>query len=161
MSPSGRSGGAHSGPPSRARAVFSRSRLLRLGGLLAVAAVIAAGVVGRHATNTSAESTVQSFLFDWEQGQYLHAGALTTGRPEAVAAALRTSYQQLDAAAVSLGIGHISQHGNTAEASFQASVDLGQDGAPWTYTGRFGLAWTGSSWKVRWAPSVINPALRA
>ncbi|HEY3733788.1 MAG TPA: penicillin-binding transpeptidase domain-containing protein, partial [Streptosporangiaceae bacterium] len=143
------------------RAAFARSHPLRLGALLVVAAVIAAGLLGGRAPDASAEPTVQSFLLDWEQGQYLHAGELTTGDPQAVALALRTSYQQLDAAAVSMSIGAISQHGNTAEAHFQASVDLGQDGAPWAYEGRFALAWTGSGWRVKWSPSVINPALRA
>jgi cell division protein FtsI/penicillin-binding protein 2 len=128
--------------------------------VLVVAGVIAAGLIGGGALDTSAEPTVQSFLLAWEQGQYQRAGALTTGNPQAVASALRTSYQQLGAAAVSLSIGPISQRGNTAEAHFQAVVDLGQAGAPWQYSGRFALTWTGSAWKVRWSPSVINPALR-
>ena len=45
-------------------------------------------------------------------------------------------------------------------ARFTASVDLGQDGAPWTYRGRLSLHGTGSGWKIDWSPSVINPGLR-
>src|SRR5205085_11575019 len=65
-----------------------------------------------------------------------------------------------DAAALYLSIGRITQRGDTAQARFGASVDLGQDGAAWNYTGRFALRWTGSAWKVRWSPSVIVPGLR-
>src|SRR5262249_60689416 len=56
--------------------------------------------------------------------------------------------------------GPISEHGNTAEAGFRASVDLGQDGPPWNYNGKFRLRLTGAGWKVVWSPSVINPGLR-
>jgi cell division protein FtsI/penicillin-binding protein 2 len=156
--PSAHSRGAHSGRPRGI--LFSRPRLLRLYGVLAVAAVLVAGLVVGGGRDTSAEPAVQAFLLDWQQGEYLQAGRLTTGDPKVVADALRTSYQQLNAASVSLSIGPITQHGSTAEAQFGASVDLGQGGAPWTYTGRFALTWTGSAWRVQWNPSVINPALR-
>ena len=53
--------------------------------------------------------------------------------------ALRTAYQQLGAAAYYLTMGPITQHAGTAEAHFYASVDLGQDGAPWSYEGRFAM----------------------
>jgi len=153
MAPSGHSRGAHSGR-------LSRVNLLRAGGALVVLGLIAAGLLSGRGPDASAETTVQSFLLNWQEGNYRAAGELTTGNPAAVAAALKAAYQQVDAAAIYLNIGQISQRGDAARAQFGASVDLGENGAVWTYTGRFGLHWTGSAWKVQWSPSVIIPGLR-
>lgn len=120
----------------------------------------AVGFAGGLWSTPSAEPTVQAFLLAWQEQQYQAAAELTTGKPVVVAAALRDAYLQLDAAAFHLGMGKITQHGNSAQAAFQASVDLGQDGAPWNYDGRFRLRQTASGWKVVWSPSVINPGLR-
>ncbi len=146
--------------PAPRRRIFSRSHLLRFGVLVVVAGVIAVGLAGGRSPDTSAEATVQSFLLDWEQGQYLNAAELTTGNPVVVARALQTAYEQLDAAALYFNLKAITQSGDTAQAQFYASVDLGQDGAPWKYTGQFALHWNPAGWKVRWSPSVINPGLR-
>jgi cell division protein FtsI/penicillin-binding protein 2 len=148
-------------PPRRLASLASRAHLPRLIALAVVAAVIAAGLLAGPAPNTSPESMVQQFLLNWEQGQYMAAARLTTGNPATVAHALQTSFQQLDAASLTLGMHSVSQHGDTGTASFNASVDLGQDGAPWNYTGAFGLHWTAAAgWRVQWNLSVINPALR-
>jgi transpeptidase family protein/penicillin-binding protein/MecA-like transpeptidase family protein len=120
----------------------------------------AVGFVGGLWSTPSAEPAVQAFLLAWQEHQYREAAELTTGQPAAVAAALQDAYLQLDAAAFFVAMGPISQHGNKAQAAFRASVDLGQDGPPWNYNGRFDLRLTGSGWKVVWSPSVINPGLR-
>src|SRR5215831_2337997 len=120
----------------------------------------AVGFAGGLWSTPSAEPTVQAFLLAWQQQQYRAAAELTTGQPAEVAAALQDAYLQLDAAAFFVAMGPISQHGDTARAAFRASVDLGQDGAPWEYSGSFNLRQTGSGWKVVWSPSVINPGLR-
>ncbi len=117
-------------------------------------------VTGGLWSTPSAEPTVQAFLLAWQQHQYQAAADMTTGKPAVVAAALRDAYLQLDAAAFYLTMGRVAQHGTTAQARFSASVDLGQDGAPWNYDGNFGLRQTASGWKVVWSPSVINPGLR-
>ncbi|MBO0775148.1 MAG: hypothetical protein J2P34_02440 [Actinobacteria bacterium] len=137
-----------------------RVSLLRM---IAVVAAVAFGAVGFYGglwSSPSAEPTVQRFLLDWAQRDYQGAAALTTGDPAAVASALRTAYRQLHAAAFYLAMGSIQQRTNTATAWFHASVDLGQDGAPWNYQGRFTLRKAGSGWKIIWNPSVINPGLR-
>ena len=120
----------------------------------------AVGFAGGLWSTPSAEPTVQAFLLAWQDQQYQTAAEMTTGKPAVVAAALQDAYLQLDAAAFFVAMGPISQHGNTAQAGFRASVDLGQDGPPWNYNGRFLLRLTGAGWKVVWAPSVINPGLR-
>lgn len=131
----------------------------------AVAAVCAVVVltlmlVSARSPDPSVEPTVQQFLLAWEQGQYRTAAALTTGDPNVVTAALRTAYQQLDAADINLSMGRIVQHGDTGVAQFNASIDLGRSGAPWLYQGQFALRRIGSTWKVIWRPSVIHPGLQ-
>jgi cell division protein FtsI/penicillin-binding protein 2 len=107
----------------------------------------------------SAEPTVQQFLLAWQQHFYASAAALTTGNVAEVKGELANAYSRLDAAAFYLNMGEIRQSGSTATAQFTASVDLGQDGAPWTYHGHFTLRQVGSGWKIVWSPSVINPGL--
>src|SRR5262245_38880625 len=107
----------------------------------------------------SAEPTVQQFLLAWQQHSYASAAALTTGNVTEVKNELASAYSRLDAAAFYLSMGKIHQSGGTATAHFTASVDLGQDGAPWVYNGRFTLRRAGPGWKIVWSPSVINPGL--
>jgi cell division protein FtsI/penicillin-binding protein 2 len=121
---------------------------------------VVAGMGDGWWSSPSAEPVVQDFLLDWQQQSYATAATWTTGQPTAVATALKDAYRQLDAASFFLSMGHIQQHGKTATASFSANVDLGQNGAPWIYEGRFPLHLTPSGWKIAWSPSVINPALR-
>jgi cell division protein FtsI/penicillin-binding protein 2 len=138
-----------------------RSRQLKLGAAGLAFAILVAGVAGGFASGEpSAEPAAQAFLLAWAEGQYRAAAALTTGAPAVVTTALRSSYQQLGAAAYYLSMGPITQHSGTAVARFYASVDLGQDGAPWSYEGRFTLRKTPAGWRVVWNPSVINPGLR-
>ena len=111
-------------------------------------------------SSPSAEPTVQQFLLDWQQHSYAAAAALTTGQPAEVTTELANAYTGLSAAAFYLNMGPIRQAGSTATARFTASVDLGQDGAPWMYTGNITLRRVGPSWKIVWSPSVINPGLR-
>ena len=122
--------------------------------------VLALMLVSARSPDPSIEPTVQQFLLAWEQGQYRTAAALTTGDPDIVTSALRTAYQQLDAADITLSMGRIIQHGDTGVAQFNASIDLGRSGAPWRYQGQFALRRIGSTWKVVWRPSVIHPGLQ-
>lgn len=117
-------------------------------------------VTGGLWSSPSAEPTVQQFLLDWQQHSYAAAASLTTGKPAMVTSDLASAYSGLAAAAFYLNMGAVSQSGSTAAAHFSASVDLGQDGAPWNYTGTFSLRRSGQSWKIVWSPSVINPWLR-
>jgi cell division protein FtsI/penicillin-binding protein 2 len=142
------------------RSIVSRWHLMRLGVLVVVAVLIGLGISGGRAPDASAEPTVQSFLLAWEQGKYGQAAQLTTGNPAAVAGDLRTAYDQLDAAALSFNMGTITQSGHSALARFYASVDLGQDGAAWTYVGWFPLQWTSKGWRIQWSLSDIDPYLR-
>jgi len=139
----------------------SRSRQLKLGAAGLVVLLLIIGVAGGFASGEpSAEPAAQQFLLAWAQGQYKTAAAWTTGAPATVTTALRTAYQQLGAAAYYLSMGPITQHSGTAEVHFFASVDLGQDGAPWSYEGRFAMRKTSAGWRVQWSPAVINPGLR-
>jgi hypothetical protein len=139
----------------------SRSARARVVAAACATAVLLLGLLLGWATpRPSAEGTVQDFLLDWENGQYSAAGALTTGAPVQVAAALHGAYEQLGAAGLSLSMVRVTQRGSTAEARFNADIDLGRGGAPWNYDGSFALRRVGSGWKVVWTPAVIVPQLR-
>ncbi len=140
-------------------ALRSRPMLKRASVVIVIGALVAVGLV--RGGGSSAEPTVYQFLLDWEQGNYQGAAALTTGQPQAVAAELSSAYDNLDATDLVLSMGRISQDGNAAVALFDASIDLGSSGLQWTYSGRFRLQESGSTWRVVWSPSVIVPQLRA
>jgi cell division protein FtsI/penicillin-binding protein 2 len=117
------------------------------------------GLTNGFGSEASAEPTVQAFLLDWQQGRYTQAAKLTDGDPAQVAAQLAASYTDLDATNAFFAMKMVSQSGQNADAAFKATVDLGQGGRQWVYTGRFQVVSTGGHWRVHWAPSVINPAL--
>jgi cell division protein FtsI/penicillin-binding protein 2 len=121
--------------------------------------VIVAGVTGVGQSDPSVTASVKDFLLAWQSGKYATAAALTTGQPARVIHSLRSAYSQLGAQDLELGMGPISVHGNTARASFNASIDLGRGGPPWTYQGRFTLRRHGGGWLVAWSPAVIVPGL--
>jgi len=152
-------GSRHRKPPERRSRFPKRLRL-------PLAAVVVLGLVGVGFTTgfgdeASAESTVQAFLLDWQQAHYDTAATLTDGNADAVHAQLAAAYTDLDATAVFYAMDTITQHGDTAVATFTATVDLAEGGQQWKYVGRFGLKSVHGSWVVDWAPSVINPGLGA
>jgi cell division protein FtsI/penicillin-binding protein 2 len=146
--------GRKSSPATRRR---KRSRIVALA--VVVVGVLITGLATGFGSELSAEPTAQAFLFDWQQQQYAAASALTTAAPATVTADLRGAFTQLDAAQLFLSMKSVVQHGDTAEASFMATVDLAQQGRVWTYRGQFGLRRVGDDWKVDWAPSVVHPGL--
>jgi cell division protein FtsI/penicillin-binding protein 2 len=124
-----------------------------------VIGVLVVGLASGFGSELSAEPTAQAFLFAWQQQQYAAAAKMTTGEPGTVTTSLRGAVTQLDATQVFLAMKSVVQHGGTADASFTATVDLAQQGRVWTYDGHFGLRRVNGSWKIVWAPSVINPQL--
>ena len=108
---------------------------------------------------SSPEPAVQEFLLDWQQGRYAQAAALTTGNDGQVVSQLTAAYTDLDATNAFLAMNSVTQHGDTAVATFKATVDLAQTGQQWSYIGRFSLAVRNGQWLVNWAPDAINPSL--
>jgi cell division protein FtsI/penicillin-binding protein 2 len=154
-------GAASAAPLTAKRPAGFRARLSPVRIVIAVL-VLGFGtmvVTGGLWSSPSAEPTVQQFLLDWQQHSYAAAAALTTGDPAVVTTELAGAYSRLDAAAFYLNMGRIEQSGGIATAHFTASVDLGQNGAPWMYGGLFTLRRVGPGWKIVWSPSVINPGL--
>jgi cell division protein FtsI/penicillin-binding protein 2 len=139
-------------------ALRSRPMLKRASVVIVIGALVAVGLA--WGGGSSAEPTVYQFLLDWEQGDYPAAAALTTGQPQTVATELSSAYGNLDATDLVLSMGHVTQDGAAALASFNASIDLGSSGLQWTYDGRFRLQEAGSTWRIVWSPSVIVPQLR-
>jgi cell division protein FtsI/penicillin-binding protein 2 len=139
--------------------VSIRARRIRLVAIVVTAGIVVAGFLDGFAQEPSAEGTVQAFLLAWQRHDYRAAASYTTGPAPAVSGALAGAFTQLDATAMFLSMGRVDQSGDTAEAHFSASVNLGEGGHQWTYPGQFALHRVGSGWKVQWAPSVINPRL--
>jgi cell division protein FtsI/penicillin-binding protein 2 len=129
--------------------------------LVVVIGVFAVGFANGFGGAGSAESTVQTFLLDWQQGSYAQAAALTNGGTAHVKTQLAAAYTDLDATNAFFAMKGVTQHGDTAVATFKATVDLAQAGQQWSYTGQFGLSSKSGQWVVDWAPSVINPRLGA
>ena len=144
----------------RSSSANRRAKRSRVAAIVIVAiGVLVIGLATGFGTDPSAEPTAQAFLLDWQQQDYAGAGALTTATPRTVTADLSTAFAQVDATQLFLAMDSIVQHGSTAVASFTASVDLAEQGRVWAYHGRFGLRQVDGSWKVEWAPSVIEPDL--
>jgi hypothetical protein len=134
--------------------------MIRIGSLVCAAVVvIIAGVTGVGQSDPSVTTSVKAFLLAWENRDYAAAAAHTTGQQAIVARVLRNASSQLGAADLSLGMGPISVHGDTAVAHFHAEIDLGRGGRPWDYEGHFTMLRHGSDWVVAWAPSVVVPGL--
>jgi cell division protein FtsI/penicillin-binding protein 2 len=150
-----------SGRPGRkVSPAAQRAKRSRIAAVAIVAiGILVIGLATGFGSELSAEPTVQSFLFAWQQQQYEAAGALTTAPADTVAARLRAAVAQLDAPQLFLSMKSVVQHGSTADASFTATVDLAQQARVWTYQGHLSLRRVGGDWKVVWAPSVINPNL--
>jgi cell division protein FtsI/penicillin-binding protein 2 len=147
-------------PGQKTPAARRRAKRSKLAAVVIVAVgVLVIGLATGFGSELSAEPTAQAFLLDWQQQQYAAAGGLTTATPATVTAELKSSFGQVDATQIFLTMSSIVQHGGTAQASFKASVSLAGEEHVWTYHGTFGLRRVDGSWKVNWAPSVINPSL--
>jgi cell division protein FtsI/penicillin-binding protein 2 len=129
--------------------------------LVVVIGALGAGFADGFGGAGSPVSTVQAFLLDWQQGSYAQAAALTDGGTGQVSTQLTAAYTDLDATNAFFAMKGVTQHGDTAVATYKATVVLAQAGQQWSYTGQFGLTSKNGHWIVDWAPSVINPHLGA
>ena len=129
--------------------------------LVLVAAALAVGFSTGFGSEQSAEPAVQAFLLDWQQGKYAQAASLTDGNATRVTSELADAYTDVDATNAFFAMKSVSQHGSTATAEYQATVDLAQPGEQWTYTGQLQLTSVGGQWRIDWAPDAINPGLAA
>jgi cell division protein FtsI/penicillin-binding protein 2 len=129
--------------------------------LVVAVAVLGVGFAAGFGGEGSPEPTVQAFLYDWELGKYAQAAALTNGAAGEVTTQLTAAYTDLGATNQFFAMDHVAQHGNTAVATFRATVDLAEAGQQWSYIGTFGMSVENGTWVIDWAPSVINPSLAA
>lgn len=140
------------------RAWFSR-RYRMAAIMVVVTGLLGVGFATGFGSPSSPEPTVQAFLLDWQLGKYAQAAALTTGNDGQVVSQLTAAYTDLNATNTFLAMNSVTQHGDTAVATFRATVDLAQAGQQWSYIGQFSLAVRNGQWLINWAPSVINPRL--
>lgn len=118
-----------------------------------------AGAVAGCGAEPSAEVAVREFLLAWQDGDFEAAAGRTTGDPEEVAAMLGGFHDQLDLAALRLGLGNVQRDGTSAEAAFDVQADLGIGDPVWSYEGEMGLTRDDGRWLVEWSPNVIHPLL--
>lgn len=137
--------------------IRSRAMLVRTSALLVLAGLIGVGLV--RPGIPSPEPTVYEFLLAWQSQNYQQAARLTTGNPAIVARELASAYTRLDAADLYLEMRGVSQHGRTATASFEASIDLAASSLTWSYPNELALRDGPHGWRVRWSPSVIVPGM--
>jgi cell division protein FtsI/penicillin-binding protein 2 len=152
-------GSRHRKPPERHSVIPKRLRLPLA--VVVVLVLVGVGFTTGFGDEASAEPTVAAFLLDWEQAHYDTAAALTDGNPDEVRTELAAAYTDLDATYTFYSMDNVTQHGDTAVATFTATVDLAEGGQQWVYGGRFGLRSVNGKWVVDWSPSVINPHLAA
>jgi cell division protein FtsI/penicillin-binding protein 2 len=129
--------------------------------LAVVAGALGVGFADGFGDAGSPETTVQAFLLDWQDGHYAAAAALTNGGTGQVKTQLAAAYTDLNATNAFFAMTGVTQHGETAVATYRATVDLAQAGQEWSYAGQFGLTSKNGQWVVDWAPAVINPSLGA
>ncbi|MEO5875894.1 MAG: NTF2-like N-terminal transpeptidase domain-containing protein, partial [Streptosporangiaceae bacterium] len=140
--------------------------------------LVLAGTTVSACAEQSPFSAVKNFLVAWQVKNYDAAAKHTTGDRAKVAAALRGVNEQLDAASLHLSLkgtvtnggstaapgakqeGRIDRQGEQAQARFQVRIDLGENGALWSYGGLLPLKRIDGRWKVVWSPAVIHPSLR-
>ena len=127
--------------------------------LVIVIGVLVVGFADGFGGEGSAEPTVQEFLLDWQEGSYGQAATLTNGSARQVGTELAAAYTDLDATNAFFAMKSVTQHGDTAVATYLATVDLAEAGQQWSYVGKFGLTLKNGQWVVDWAPAVINPRL--
>ncbi|MCW2934655.1 MAG: domain protein transpeptidase [Actinomycetia bacterium] len=156
-------GGDSGGKGHRKQPGGRPGRVKRYGRMVAVLAVLAAvlgvGFNTDFGSEASAEPVVQSFLQDWQQGHYTAAAELTSGQTSLVSSQLAGAGRNLNATGMFFSLSSVSQHGNTAEAEFNATVDLADGQLQWKYQGHFGLVSKDGRWIVNWTPSAIEPSL--
>ena len=152
-------GSRHRKPPERRTLLPKKLRMVAI--LVAAVVVLGVGFTTGFGGQDSPEPTVQAFLYDWELGKYAQAAALTNGTAGEVTTQLTAAYTDLDATNQFFAMDHVAQHGNTAVATFRATVDLAEAGQQWSYIGTFGLTLENGTWVIDWSPSVINPSLAA
>jgi cell division protein FtsI/penicillin-binding protein 2 len=149
----------HRKSPERKSLLSGKAKLAAV--LALVVAALAVGFSTGFGSEESAEPAVQAFLLDWQQGKYAQAAALTNGDADRVTDELAAAYTDVDATNAFFAMKSVAQHGSTATAEYQATVDLAQPGEQWTYTGQFQLTSVGGQWLIDWAPEAINPGLAA
>jgi cell division protein FtsI/penicillin-binding protein 2 len=152
-------GSRHRKAPERKLALSRRQRLALIAAL--TVGVFSAGFANGFGSEASAEPAAQAFLLDWQQGKYAAAAALTNGPATDVTTQLAAAYTDLDATDTFFAMRSLQQHGDTAVATFKATVDLAQSGEQWPYVGQFRLSRHGGQWVVDWGTSVIHPSLGA
>ncbi|HET6809581.1 MAG TPA: penicillin-binding transpeptidase domain-containing protein [Acidimicrobiales bacterium] len=126
-----------------------------------VAVVVVAMLAGTGISSCSggadATPVASSFLAAWAGGRFRAAGDLTD-QPGAAARFLRQTDDDLGVSSSHLELVGVHEDGSRAVATFSARLVLAGLG-PWTYRGQLPLARVRQTWRVRWSPADVHPAV--
>lgn len=141
----------------RARSV-RRRRIVGIGAL-ALAMVLAAVLMVRVTGGPDPRSTLEDFLDAYARRDYAAAAALTDGDPERVARQLEANVDGLDGATLDAEVVSVAEDGDAAEATTRMDWEVPAIGAFDYEDDAIRLVRSGDDWRLRWAPTVIHPAL--
>ena len=126
----------------------------------ALIAVVAAALflVVPALTGDGPDDAADAFLSDWSRGDDRAAAGKTDAAPAALAA-LTANRRGLDGARLTATrTGDVQEDGDSATAQVDVEWEIPAIGS-WAYETEVALRRSGDDWKVRWAPTVVHPAL--
>jgi cell division protein FtsI/penicillin-binding protein 2 len=119
--------------------------------------VLAGAVLSSCSGGSAAGPAASSFLAAWAGGHFRAAGDLTD-HPQTAARFLQQTQDQLEVTSSHLQVLGVRDDGARAVATFSARLVLSGLG-PWTYRGQLALTRAKGTWRVRWSPADVHPAL--
>ncbi len=132
-------------------------------GVAVLAAAIALGAAGftliSDEETTGPARDVDAYLRAWERFD-VAAMARLTDNPGEVGPAVMAMRDDLKVTKARLVAGRHERGGDTARGPFTAELDLAGLGT-WSYRGQLDLVRGDGSWRIRWTPAALHPALRA
>ena len=126
--------------------------------LVAVAALVGVGIVAvtrDEPAGPTPEAT--AYLRAWERLDVAAMGRLAD-RPDELGAAVTAMKDDLRVTKARLVAGDQQRDGDAARVPFTADLDLAGLGT-WSYRGHLDLVRADGSWRVRWTPASLHPAL--
>jgi cell division protein FtsI/penicillin-binding protein 2 len=103
---------------------------------------------------------VESYLSAWERSDWTAMQRMVPAPPKTFVSVHKQMFSGLDVEEADFTAGAITEQDDAATAAFSARLELSGLG-PWTYRGRLDLARSGETWRVRWSPASVHPALKA
>jgi cell division protein FtsI/penicillin-binding protein 2 len=126
---------------------------------LAVAAACAGLLSACGGSSSTPQSTLHSFLTDWERRDFPAMKKLVADPPAGFATVNADALTALGVTKPRFGAGRVTSSGSRASARVTEELPL-PGVATWTSATTVRMLKRGDQWLVDWSPATINPALR-